>query len=356
MLVLRLPAPQPVFPVTLVLLIYGASFALLTQDGHAYSLTGRYGRWLLPLPLLCAFILQWLLPTAIFDYLAILTIIWVCLLPHLISQQKALWLTLLIVVLWFASQAYLEQRSLWITAALYGSFHLFAVLMQSAIKAESEARTELSEKHRQLLAAQQLLQTASRAEERNRIARDLHDLLGHHLTALTIQLQVASYKSTGEAKEQVDKSLQLARLLLSDVRDAVSVMRETSDLDLSQLLQPLMQHLPDTLRVELDVEKNLQAASLNQAQHLQCLVQEAISNTLKHAAASRLWIGAKLAEHGIMLKIEDDGKLQTNWRAGNGLNGMRERVAECHGKLEINDQQGRLQLQIWLPLTGARDA
>lgn len=235
MLLLRLPAPQPLLPASLLLLVYGISFIFLTQEQHPLGLGGRYGRWLLPLPLLCAFALQWLLPTAIFDYLAILTIIWVCLLPHLMSQRLALLLTLGVVVLWFGLQAYLEQRSLWITAALYGSFHLFAVLMQAAIKAETEARAELTEKHRQLQAAQQLLQLASRAEERNRIARDLHDLLGHHLTALTIQLQVASYQCDGEAKLQVDKSLQLARLLLSDVREAVSAMRDSSELDLQQL-------------------------------------------------------------------------------------------------------------------------
>lgn len=355
MLLLRLPAPQPLLPASLLLLVYGMSFILLTQEQHPLGLGGRYGRWLLPLPLLCAFALQWLLPTAIFDYLAILTIIWVCLLPHLMSQRLALLLTLGVVVLWFGLQAYLEQRSLWITAALYGSFHLFAVLMQAAIKAETEARAELTEKHRQLLAAQQLLQLASRAEERNRIARDLHDLLGHHLTALTIQLQVASYQCDGEAKLQVEKSLQLARLLLSDVREAVSAMRDSSELDLQQLFAPLLQHLPDSLQVELDIAPKLKASSLNQAQHLQYLVQEAISNTLKHANANCLWIHAREAEQGIALEIKDNGQLKANWQPGNGLIGMRERVAECGGKLHLAADAGGLALQIWLPQAGVVD-
>jgi two-component system sensor histidine kinase DesK len=355
MLLFRLPAPQLLLPASLLLLVYGISFILLTQEQHPLGLSGRYGRWLLPLPLICAFALQWLLPTAIFDYLAILTIIWVCLLPHLMSQSKALLLTLGIVVLWFGLQAYLEQRSLWITAALYGSFHLFAVLMHTAIIAETKARAELTEKHRQLQAAQQLLQVASRAEERNRIARDLHDLLGHHLTALTIQLQVASYQSAGEAKVQVDKSLQLARLLLSDVREAVSAMRDSSELYLNQLFAPLLQHLPETLQVELDIAPELKASSLSQAQHLQYLVQEAISNTLKHANASHLLISAKTAEQGIALEIKDNGQLKTNWQPGNGLIGMRERVTECGGKLHLAANAGGLALQIWLPQAGATD-
>lgn len=355
LLLQRLPSPQPMLAASLLLLLYGVCFVFLTQEQHPLGLTGRYGRLLLLTALVAAFTLQWVLPTGYFDYLAILTVIWVSLLPHIMSQQKAMILTALIVILWFSLQAYLEQRSLWISAALYGSFHLFAVLMQTAIKAETEARAELTEKHRQLLAAQQLLQLASRAEERNRIARDLHDLLGHHLTALTIQLQVASYQCDGEAKLQVEKSLQLARLLLSDVREAVSAMRDSSELDLKQLFAPLLQHLPDSLQVELDIAPKLKASSLNQAQHLQYLVQEAISNTLKHANASRLWIHAREVEQGIALEIKDNGQLKANWQPGNGLIGMRERVAECGGKLHLAADAGSLALQIWLPQAGVAD-
>ncbi|EJI85789.1 two-component system sensor protein [Alishewanella aestuarii B11] len=355
LLLQRLPSPQPMLAASLLLLLYGVCFVFLTQEQHPLGLTGRYGRLLLLTALVAAFTLQWVLPTGYFDYLAILTVIWVSLLPHIMSQQKAMILTALIVILWFSLQAYLEQRSLWISAALYGSFHLFAVLMQTAIKAETEARAELTEKHRQLLAAQQLLQLASRAEERNRIARDLHDLLGHHLTALTIQLQVASYQCDGEAKLQVEKSLQLARLLLSDVREAVSAMRDSSELDLKQLFAPLLQHLPDSLQVELDIAPKLKASSLNQAQHLQYLVQEAISNTLKHANASCLWIHAREAEQGIALEIKDNGQLKANWQPGNGLIGMRERVAECGGKLHLAADAGSLALQIWLPQAGVAD-
>lgn len=352
MLLIRLPAPQPVIIVSLLLLLFGISFIFLTLEQHPLGLGGRYGRWLLPLPLLCAFTLNVLLSGMFFDYLAILTIIWVCLLPHLMSQRQALLLTLVVVGLWFSLEAYLEQRTLWITAALYGSFHLFAVLMESAIIAETKARAELTEKHRQLLAAQQLLQLASRDEERNRIARDLHDLLGHHLTALTIQLQVASYQCDGEAKLQVEKSLQLARLLLSDVRETVSAMRDSSELDLQQLFTPLLQHLPDSLLVELDIAPKLKASSLKQAQHLQYLVQEAISNSLKHANASHMLISAREAEQGIALAIKDNGQLKANWQPGNGLTGMRERVAECGGKLQLTADNGSLALQIWLPQPG----
>ncbi|CAM5202155.1 sensor histidine kinase [Alishewanella longhuensis] len=253
----HLPGKHPIFSVSLLLLLFGLCFILLTQEEHPYGVTGRYGRYLLGGSLACAFALLWLLPSRHFDYLAILTIIWVCFLPYVMSQQRAFLLSMLVVICWFSLQAWLEQRSLWITASLYGTFHLFAVIMQSAITAEQQAKQALAEKNLELQSAQQLLLAASRQTERTRIARNLHDLLGHHLTALTIQLQIASYHTDGEAKQQVDKSLQLARLLLSDVREAVSSMRDGTDLNLRQLLQPVVENLPESLQIELDIPTEL---------------------------------------------------------------------------------------------------
>lgn len=349
LILLRMPGEQPVFAVLLLLLIYGTSFTLLTQDNQPLSLTGPYGRYLLWLPLFCAFTLLVLLPPRQFDYLSILSIIWVCLLPHVMSQTKALLLSALVVASWFILQSYLEQRSLWIMASLYGAFHLFAVVNQSAITAEQQAKQALAEKNLELQSAQQLLLAASKQTERTRIARNLHDLLGHHLTALTIQLQVASYQTEGEAKQQVDKSLQLARLLLSDVREAVTVLREDTDLNLQLLLQPLLDALPDSLSVELDIPAKVQLSSILQAQHLLMLVREAMSNTLKHAGATKLRISARIISEQLILTISDNGKVAKHWQTGNGLAGMQERLAECGGTLDIAIVDGAMQLKLTLP-------
>lgn len=345
----HLPGKHPIFSVSLLLLLFGLCFILLTQEEHPYGVTGRYGRYLLGVSLACAFALLWLLPTRHFDYLAILTIIWVCFLPYVMSQQRAFLLSMLVVICWFSLQAWLDQRSLWITASLYGTFHLFAVIMQSAITAEQQAKQALAEKNMELQSAQQLLLAASRQTERTRIARNLHDLLGHHLTALTIQLQIASYHTDGEAKQQVDKSLQLARLLLSDVREAVSSMRDGTDLNLRQLLQPLVENLPESLQVELDIPTELSVSSILQAQHFLMLVREAVSNTLKHAGASKLSIVARLEQQELAVTITDNGKLVDNWQWGNGLTGMQERLAECGGSLTMSNNTGAMQLQIRLP-------
>ena len=131
-------------------------------------------------------------------------------------------------------------------------------------------------------------------------------------------------------------------------------MRDYSDLNLQQLLQPLIENVPEPLQVELDIPTELNLPSIVQAQHLLMLVQEAISNTLKHACATKLSIVARLkplelAQQELELTITDNGKVAASWQWGNGLTGMQERLAECGGRLLIHNEAGAMQLQIRLP-------
>ncbi|WP_372626449.1 sensor histidine kinase [Arsukibacterium sp.] len=328
---------------------YGALFWLLTREQRPYGLRGRFGPWLLALQLLLAFALQWLLGDRNFDFLAILTIIWAAMLPFVLRTGPAMLLAILIVALWHLLIAWQTGSSVWITALLYGCFHLFAVLVQSASRDAEAAKEELEQKHQQLLATQQLLQAASRQSERTRIARNLHDVVGHHLTALTIQLQVAGHLTNGEAKVQVDNCHQLAKLLLADVREAVSTMRQYADISLLDAITGLTRLLPTQLEVKLQVPAEIMLNDLTQAQHLLCIVQEALSNSLKHSGASTVEITARVAQHQLQLMIWDNGTLTARWQPGNGITGMHERVAECGGSLQLTTRQRAMQLCITLP-------
>ncbi|MDX1677138.1 histidine kinase dimerization/phosphoacceptor domain-containing protein, partial [Arsukibacterium sp.] len=215
MYILQQTAPaHPTLALHLLFIAYGVLFWLLTGKQGRWTLRGQFGPLLLLLQLLVAFSLLWLTPTRNFEFLTILTIIWAAMLPFVMRTGQALLLTTGVVATWFAVKSWQSGTEFWITALLYGCFHLFAVLVQSASRNAEAAKEELEQKHQQLLATQQLLQAASRQSERTRIARNLHDLVGHHLTALTIQLQVASHLTAGEAKKQVDNCHQLAKLLL----------------------------------------------------------------------------------------------------------------------------------------------
>jgi signal transduction histidine kinase len=289
----------------------------------------RIALWLL-LPLI--FGLSYRVPADVFF---IYTVIWVACTPFFLSA-KACWLWLVIVNLaWYAVRyAVWDDSDPFVQTLLIATFHVFALLSATTAKEAQQANEKTQQLNRELLATQHLLGEVSREGERTRIARDLHDLLGHHLTALTINLQVAGHISSGEAKEKIDQCHALSKLLLSDVRDAVSELRDMPLVDLHELLEMTIRDIP-RLQISLQIDENLQLDDVNTAMVFLRLVQEAITNTLKHSNARNVRIKACLLEGQICLDYTDDGGGCADLKVGNGLAGMRERVEKLGGQLNI---------------------
>lgn len=268
------------------------------------------------------------------------------------SFRACWWLLGGLMIAW-----YLIQRFVWgednvvIVIVLYGTFHLFAMLSaRNAAEAET-ARDQVEALNRELLATQHLLAEASRQSERTRIARDLHDLLGHHLTALSINLQIAERITEGEAKAKVEESRALARLLLSDVRDAVSTLRDESAVDFARAISLLVDNTPE-LDINVDIEDGLEIDDVDVAESLLRCVQEAITNTLRHAGARRSWIRVWRENGYIKLDVHDDGSMSGEITEGNGLVGIRERLAQIHGSLQLGKIEKALHLHVEIPLAG----
>ncbi len=214
------------------------------------------------------------------------------------------------------------------------------------------ARGELRRVNSVLLATQSLLTENTRIAERVRISRDLHDLVGHHLTALTLNLEVASHLSEGRSKEHVDQAASVARLLLADVREVVSDMRRDDQVDLRQSLEMLAEGVPE-LHVHLAIPDELSSTDPRRAQILLRCAQELITNTARHASASNLWIVLETGRNGLSLKARDDGRGAAELMPGNGLNGMRERLKELGGRLDIATRPGAgFQVRAWMPTEG----
>ena len=153
-------------------------------------------------------------------------------------------LTLVNTVLIFAVERTMERRAD-VTGSPWAAFMLFAAASSFLVQSEAAARDELAAVNTELLGTRALLAESSRVEERLRISRDLHDTLGHHLTALSLQLDVASRLSEGKAADHIRQAHAITRLLLGDVRDVVSRLRETSQLDLAQAIRSLAAEKPD---------------------------------------------------------------------------------------------------------------
>ena len=225
-------------------------------------------------------------------------------------------------------------------AGVYLGFQLFALFTAYTALQEAEGRTHLARLNAELRATQELLSESSRMAERVRLARELHDVVGRHLTALSLNLEVASHVADGKALAHVQTSQALAKTLLAEVRGVVSTMREPIALDINRALTLLSSDIP-TPQVHLEVAGDLGLDDPQRAQILLRCAQEAITNAVKHAGAKNLWLRVERSERGVTLSARDDGRGAALFRGGNGLAGMRERLETLGGRLELHPNPGR---------------
>lgn len=286
-------------------------------------------------------------------FVAILGIVWMVQAAETFSMRVTSWLLVLLVGSFGLSQwlllgdaAPLEAISSVITLGL---FHVFAVSTTYRAIREQSLREQTAALNRELLATRELLAQSSRHSERLRIARDLHDTLGHHLTALILQLEVASHQSPAPARQKVEQALALGRLLLADLRNAVSELRDADDVDLHAALQMLAQNTPGLqidLGLALPVVKDMQRAEVL----LRC-AQEGLTNCLRHSGGSHCEIALQQQDEQLVLTLQDDGRSATPRRIvpGNGLAGMRERVTALGGSVSWQAGTAGFVLQVRLP-------
>jgi signal transduction histidine kinase len=221
---------------------------------------------------------------------------------------------------------------------VYGTLQVFGVLMALSSRREVAAFADLAAVNAELRATTALLAEASRSDERLRIARELHDLVGHQLTALTLELEVASHRSTPPASEHVTRASRIAKDLLSDVRAAVGQLRGRTP-PLRAALETLTADLPRP-RVHLDVADDLDVDTEVTTALVRC-TQEVLTNTLRHAEADNLWIEVRRgADGGTVLRTRDDGRGAATLELGNGLTGIRERLEELGGTASFEHRGG----------------
>ncbi|WP_077036353.1 sensor histidine kinase [Pelomonas sp. KK5] len=213
---------------------------------------------------------------------------------------------------------------------------------------EAEKRRWLQAMLAERLSAEALQAEQLRYSERTLMARELHDVVGHHLTALNLQLQLGSAllqrQDPAGAAQAVDKAREGAARLLADVREAVSRQRSEPRIDLSSALQALADGIAST-RVELDIAPEARDLSPRVAHALLRCVQEAVTNAVRHARAAHVRVtlavdGARPDNAEVRLSIEDDGPGAARLMPGNGLKGMAERMAELGGSMQVVQHAG----------------
>jgi len=234
-------------------------------------------------------------------------------------------------------------------AGLFLGISMFAFVSSVVVLRQNAARDELRRVNSELQATQSLLAENTRIAERVRIARELHDLVGHHLTALTLNLEVVTHLVEGKVLEHVQQAHSIARLLLADVREVVSDMRRDDQVDLADALHTLISGVPKP-RIHLDLPSEQVKTEPERALVLLRCVQEMITNSVRHAQAKNLWIRLSMTRDGLAMSARDDGIGADKVAVGNGLSGMAERLKQLGGKLEIESEPGAgFALHAWLP-------
>lgn len=218
---------------------------------------------------------------------------------------------------------------------------------------QARARHDLARTNAELRATQEILVESRQMAERARISRDLHDLLGHHLTALSLALEAARHQAgDGPALAQIERGQQLTKLLLSDVREAVRSLRGEARVDLTRVLAPLVADISRP-RIHLDVPSDLAIEDPERAQALVRCVQEIVTNAVRHSQAENLWVEVVDQKETIEVVGRDDGRGATLIEPGQGLTGMRERLTSLGGRVEIDSRaDGGFRVRAMMPVAG----
>ncbi len=185
------------------------------------------------------------------------------------------------------------------------------------------------------------IQNMTLALERARIAQDIHDKLGHTLTSLGIQLELAAKflqtKQYKQAEDTLGTAQKISAESFAELRRAIQAIRD--DFDFNEALNQLTARVgqqPQQLKVQLDMD-TLQLPP--QSRHeLFCIVQECLTNVQKHSQATEVKVSVKNDNGNIKLTVEDNGVgLPADHRASNGfgIKGMMERAKSVGGTLEV---------------------
>lgn len=242
---------------------------------------------------------------------------------------------------------------------MFGLGLFFVLKLVSTLLSERQAKAELAAAHDQLRQYALQIEELAAVQERNHIAREIHDSLGHTLTAQNIQLQTAAklwQRDPNQAHTFLQQAQQLAVTAMQEVRRSVRALREDSE---EPPLEEAIAHLVKDFQqgTGIAISTSIKGQTIvcpRMRKTLYRIVQEALTNIRKYAQATQVNVQLSTTANDVNLVIEDDGQgfdpnQQSN--TGFGLQGMRERVAASSGTLQLETEPGNgCRISIQVPL------
>jgi signal transduction histidine kinase len=242
-----------------------------------------------------------------------------------------------------------------------GAGFIFMIVFTQLATSEQQARKELEKANAQLAEYAAQVEQLATIRERNRLAREVHDTLGHYLTVINVQLEVVTKlieSNPARAMEAAVKAKALASEGLNEVRRSVAALRPTplEDKPLPEAIRGLIETSRDAgLMVTFEQTGGAQVLSSEMETVLYRAAQEALTNIRKHAHASAANVRLTYTPDAVSLRVRDYGVGRTGDEDNVGLNALRERTAALNGTvLAKNHLESGFVLEVTLPI--ARDA
>jgi len=227
---------------------------------------------------------------------------------------------------------------------------------------ESRSRRRAEKLLKELIVAnEQLVKNAEEmkemaiVEERNRIAHEIHDGLGHYLTTINMELQSASAvrkNSPEKADEMLKNAMRLTKNALSDVRESVFAFNNPihESILLGEIAKDIIRSQGSgAFEIKSKIDPSLETSNTKVKWAVYRILQEAFNNIKRHANATFVICNLYKSGNDINIEIQNDGVESPVYQEGFGLLGIRERIAALNGEAEITQTENKFMLKVRIP-------
>jgi signal transduction histidine kinase len=203
----------------------------------------------------------------------------------------------------------------------------------------------IEEKNQTLIQYAKQIETLTVVEERNRMARDLHDTLGHSFISYILGLDAVMYlmdSDPSQAKKKIEELRHYASENLDQIRETIHEIGTEPDMTVTKSFSALIEEFSAYTHTKVELHVNGEEYVLNHSIRmalLRCL-QESLTNAKRHGQAKVVSINLSFQEDGVELSIQDDGVGTDHLQYGFGLNSMKERLGSLNGKLQLDSSKG----------------
>ncbi|WP_018886493.1 AAA family ATPase [Paenibacillus massiliensis] len=242
-------------------------------------------------------------------------------------------------------------------AVTLSNARLYAEVQHMHGNLEQQVEERTRELERSMKEASAALAEISIFEERHRIAQDIHDVVGHTLTSVVLQMEASKRllkKDREEGLERLQQAQNLARSSLEDIRQSVHLLREDRYADLPGILHELMESTEQntSVRIHAQLSPISSYVSMSAKKVIYHALQEGLTNGIRHGHSTEFHFLLEEKEQRLLFSLLDNGRGLRGRPPGFGLRGMRERVEQLGGTMTIEDARaGGCRLQLMIPLS-----